>query len=303
MKNIIKTAIRYGLYPFLLLAVVAVIILTIDRGWELKIVAPVASTALLVLLIAVETIFPMAEEWKMTKRSFLRDLKYIAAGIATISATRAVFGVLAIYFSEHYRGLFSGAPVLPSVVGYLLVFEFLQYWFHRFSHRGQRRLGKFFGDVHLAHHLPDKVYVLMHAVFHPLNAAVTVAILQVPLILLGISPEAVFAANLLIGLQATISHFNVEIRAGFLNYIFIGTELHRNHHSADLSEAQNYGSTLTVWDLVFGTFYYKPSVAPKKLGVDDPAAFPDSNNLRQVFAYPFRRSARTEKLTGVADLR
>jgi sterol desaturase/sphingolipid hydroxylase (fatty acid hydroxylase superfamily) len=289
MKNTLKTIIRYGLYPFLLLGVVSIITLTISYQWDYKTISAAASTVILITLIAIEFIFPMTDEWKMTKRSFFRDVKYMVSGIIVITLTRIGFSFLAIYYSENYKGLFSTAPFLISVIGYLLAFEFVQYWFHRYSHEGKGKLGRFLGDIHLAHHLPDKVYILMHAVFHPLNAIFTVIILQIPLIILGISPAAIFAANLLIGLQATISHFNVDIKAGFLNYIFIGTETHRNHHSANLDEAKNYGSTLSIWDIVFGTFYYKSNSSPARLGVDNPENFPQSNNLWQVISYPFRK--------------
>src|SRR5213076_3102123 len=105
------------------------------------------------------------------------------------------------------------------------------YWHHRLSHSGKGRLGEFLWRVHLAHHLPDQVYVVMHAVFNPINAVIAALIIQASLILMGLSPEAVLAATLLIDLQSLVSHFNFDVRAGFLNYVFIGTETHRYHHS------------------------------------------------------------------------
>ena len=132
----------------------------------------------------------------------------------------------------------------------------------------------------------------MHAVFNPLNAFITVIIVQTPLILLGVPPEVAFAASILIDLQTLISHFNVDIRAGLFNYIFIGTELHRHHHSADRIGSKNYGSVLSVWDIIFGTFFYKPGIIPEKLGVYDPELYPASEDIIKVIVYPFRRSER-----------
>jgi sterol desaturase/sphingolipid hydroxylase (fatty acid hydroxylase superfamily) len=66
--------------------------------------------------------------------------------------------------------------------------------------------------------------------------------------------------------------------------------LHRFHHSANLRESQNYGAIISLWDIVFGTFYYKPSTSPERLGVDDVEAYPDSNEIFKVLALPFRKS-------------
>ena len=46
------------------------------------------------------------------------------------------------------------------------------------------------------------------------------------------------------------------MRFGVLSYIFNTPELHRWHHSMDLSEGnRNYGENLAVWDLLFGTYH------------------------------------------------
>ena len=170
-------------------------------------------------------------------------------------------------------------------------------------HRLQEGWGGFFGRIHVAHHLPDRVYVIMHAVFHPANAFVTAAIIQTPLILMGVSPEATLAASLLIDLQSLVSHFNVDLRAGFLNYIFIGTETHRYHHSANVKDAGNYGNTLAIWDQLFGTFLYRPGVAPERLGVANPDDYPESNELARVLALPFGQTPLTNALHDSSESR
>jgi len=284
-----RKIIAYGLYPALLLIVVAIIFLAINFNSDYKIVYGATTVFLVFTLMIVETFHPLNKDWKMTKRSFVRDLKYIIIDAPIIGLTKTGFGLIAIWYSQNHIGFFSNSPVFISTVFFLLVFEFFQYWYHRLSHTGKGRVGRFLWRVHLAHHLPDKVYVAMHAVFNPINAFLTATIIQLPLILLGISPEAALAATLLIDLQSLVSHFNVKIRAGFLNYIFIGTETHRYHHSANMDEAKNYGNTLAIWDIIFGTFYYKPGMAPEKLGMGDQAAYPQSENMFEVVMLPFKK--------------
>ncbi len=76
--------------------------------------------------------------------------------------------------------------------------------------------------------------------------------------------------------------------AGWLNYIFVGTELHRYHHSADVSEARNYGATLSVFDRLFGTFVYHPGLPPQALGFDASTGLPACERTFAVLALPFR---------------
>jgi sterol desaturase/sphingolipid hydroxylase (fatty acid hydroxylase superfamily) len=285
----IKKIISYGLYPVLLVIVIAITFLAINFNSDYKLVYAATTVFLVITLITAETFFPLNKEWKMTKKSFWRDLRYILIDAPVIALTKTGFGLLTIYYSENHTGYFPGLPVVLSTVLFLLVFEFLQYWYHRLSHTGKGVIGRFLWKVHVAHHLPDKVYVVMHAVFNPVNAFLTAAIIQTPLILLGISPEAALAATLLIDLQSLVSHFNVNIRAGFLNYVFIGTETHRYHHSANIDEAKNYGNTLAVWDILFGTFYYKPGITPEKLGLDNPDEYPKSEDVVAVVSLPFKK--------------
>ncbi|HSZ71834.1 MAG TPA: sterol desaturase family protein, partial [Cytophagaceae bacterium] len=289
MKKFFSDYVTYGLYPTLLTITLLITILSINQGWDYKIVYAATTVFLVLTLVSTETVLPLSKDWSMTKKSFWRDLKYISVDAPTIAIAKIGFGWLAIYYSEHHTGFFSHSPILLSTIAFLLVFEFFQYWYHRLSHTSKGKLGKFLWRVHLAHHLPDKVYVMMHAVFNPVNAFITATIIQIPLILLGISPEAVLAATLLIDLQSLISHFNVNVKAGWLNYIFIGTETHRYHHSANKNEAQNYGNTLAIWDIIFGTFYYRPNEVPEKLGVGNPQAYPTSENLLEVISLPFKK--------------
>src|SRR4051812_11519203 len=268
MKNNLSKAVSYFTYPLFLATTLGTIHAAVSRGWDLKHTLWGYLFGLLFTLILLERLFPLKREWGMTGSSFLRDLKYLLSAGPAIGIVRSAFGVLAIVFSEHHRGLLSDMPLIPSVAIFFLVFEFIQYWYHRYSHEGTGPLGRFLWKTHLAHHLPDKVYIVMHGVFHPLNAFITAILIQAVLLLLGLSPQAVFAVTLLIDLQTMISHCNVDIRAGIFNYVFVGTELHRYHHGANADEAKNYGTVLTLWDMVFGTFVYRPGKIPSALGVE-----------------------------------
>ncbi len=292
MKKHFEKLITYGLYPTILTVVLLTIYLAIRRHYDYKLISGITNLALVLFLIGIELIFPLSDQWRMTKGNLWRDFKYILMDVPAIALANTLVGVFAINYSENHSGFFSEMPVLLSVIGYLIVFEFFQYWYHRLSHTGKGKVGRFLWKVHLAHHLPDKVYVVMHAVFNPINGFIAAIIIQAPLVLLGTSPEAAFAATLFIGLQGIVSHFNVNIRAGFFNYLFIGTETHRYHHSASVDEAKNYGVALTIWDIVFGTFYYQPNSLPEKLGMENSSDYPRSENILEVVKLPFQKTER-----------
>jgi sterol desaturase/sphingolipid hydroxylase (fatty acid hydroxylase superfamily) len=178
------------------------------------------------------------------------------------------------------------------VITALLVFEALNYAMHRAMHEMKGPVGRFLWLSHAAHHLPPRLYLIMHAVFHPINAVFiqTFAII-LPIWLMGYDQKAVTMFMMINGLHGLISHFNVDVRLGWFNYIFVGPETHRYHHSADVKEAKNYGNTLTIFDILFGTFVYKPGKPPAELGVDANAGFPSYDKTLSVLAMPFRKGS------------
>lgn len=74
---------------------------------------------------------------------------------------------------------------------------------------------------------------------------------------------------------------------GWLSYVLAGTETHRYHHSANLLQAGNYGATLMIYDLLFGTFVYRPGIPPEELGIDPTAQMPDYAKTLAVLNLPF----------------
>jgi sterol desaturase/sphingolipid hydroxylase (fatty acid hydroxylase superfamily) len=113
----------------------------------------------------------------------------------------------------------------------------------------------------------------------------------VPLAIFGFDPFPVLITTSIIALQGTIRHFNVDIRMGWMNYVFVGPELHRYHHSANSHEAVNYGSTLSLFDLLFRTFLYRPGQPPEALGLRSEDGYPAQIAPLESFLFPFKPGA------------
>jgi sterol desaturase/sphingolipid hydroxylase (fatty acid hydroxylase superfamily) len=245
---------------------------------------------LLAFYVALELAFPYRAEWTMTLDAFLqRDAKFLIANTLAQEAGRIAIGWASIHFSAKHAAAFSAWQSALKLIALFLLFEFLQYWYHRLSHELKGRAGLFLWRVHAAHHLPDRLYVMIHAIGHPIELLVTNVLLMLGLpILFGSSPKETFLFVLFANAIGIVSHLNADLRLGWLNYVFAGPETHRFHHSTVAGEAKNYGAVLMVFDLLFGTFVYKPGSHPSEVGVTDPQTYPDSKEVGAVLALPFR---------------
>jgi sterol desaturase/sphingolipid hydroxylase (fatty acid hydroxylase superfamily) len=280
--------VRFWFYPLLLVATLAAAILTMRAGSNLQHAFAWFAGGRLLLLFVVEWLVPFRKDWAMTWRSFLRDLQYAVLLGGGGFLVKFLAGWLAIGVADNSNGALSQWPVVIQLLVLALSFEFLQYWLHRYSHEGRGVLGRFLWSTHVQHHLSKRVYLLMHVVSHPINFAIVIALNIGVVYGLGVGKDAVFLLNVIMGLQGLVSHFNVNISAGPLNYLLVGTELHRTHHSADPADAGNYSVLTPFWDLVFGTFRYRPDQAPTALGVSDPEHYPTSNRVLATLTLPFR---------------
>jgi sterol desaturase/sphingolipid hydroxylase (fatty acid hydroxylase superfamily) len=285
-----RKAVRYGLYPLSWTA----ILIGGHHIWtsaaDPRTIASIVSGSLLALYLLIELTLPYEKRWAMTWASFLADLKYIAInGVFGVLVTIGL-GWLAITISGELNGPARAWNPAIQLGVCLLVFEAIYYTMHRAMHERGGRFGAFLWRSHAAHHLPPRLYLVMHGVFHPLNSiAVRLFATILPIWLLGFEPKVIAMFAMISGVHGSISHFNVDIRAGWMNYLFIGTELHRYHHSADVNEGRNYGSVLAIYDVLFGTFVYRPGIPPKELGISAEQKLPPYESTLKVMMLPFVR--------------
>jgi sterol desaturase/sphingolipid hydroxylase (fatty acid hydroxylase superfamily) len=281
--------IRWGLYPFLWAIKLGTFYLLWYTDAAPEKLSSISSAFVLILCFVLELRYPYDKRWAMTWRSFWSDIKFVIPNGLTLYALGIVFAYYAISISANLSGPARDWPLVVQLVACLLIFEGLNYGVHRAMHEMPSKFGGWLWKVHAAHHLPPRLYLIMHAVFHPINALIIRGLVTViPIWAMGYDQQVVAMFAMITSLHGIISHFNVDMRMGWANYLFVGPELHRYHHSTRPDECKNYGATLSLFDQIFGTFVYRPGVPPKDLGVMADAGLPEYDRTGAVLALPFR---------------
>ncbi len=157
-------------------------------------------------------------------------------------------------------------PLAAQIALGLLVAELGLYWAHRLAHHWPL-LWRF----HAVHHSAERLWFFNTGRFHFVDTSLSILLSQ-PLLLIAGAPKEVFlwvsAITAFIGM---LTHCNVEMRFGPLNYVFNTPALHRWHHSMDIREGnRNYGENLILFDLLFGTFFNAKRRPPARIGIDGP---------------------------------
>ena len=281
---------RYALYPYSWIVVIVFYTAALNGYISLASAPSYLDIVLIITYLIAEQIIPYEKRWVMTWNMLFADIFWLIATGAFTAVVGAGLAYLTITAAGQSNGFASHWPFALQLLVCVLIYDGINYSIHRSMHEWPGKLGPFLWRVHAAHHLPPSVHVLMHAVFHPLNILVnSIFVVALPIWLMGYDQKVVTLFFLINSMHGLISHFNVDVRSGSLNYFFVGTELHRYHHSANVDEAKNYGTIVPWFDLMFGTFVYRPGQPPANLGVSADAGLPRYGQVLEVLKLPFLR--------------
>jgi ornithine lipid hydroxylase len=248
------------------------------------------------LLALLERYLPYEAVWLDHDGETFNDVAHtlLTKGVVEfLSGLSAVFPMLAAQVLRPMSGLAlgiwpTGWPLALQVVLGVVVAEFGLYWAHRIAHE---RL--FFWRFHALHHSVTRLWVVNTGRFHFMDSLFKIALSQTPLYLLG-APVSIFlwvgAVTAFIGI---LTHCNIVVRTGILDYVFSTPRLHRWHHSKDLREGNtNYGENIVVFDMIFGTFYNPDRPSSTDIGISGTIARGFVPQLTQ----PFTRKGVSEIL-------
>lgn len=237
------------------------------------------------LFFIAERLAPAAPQ-PILRRGLFIDAIYVSVSIALRIALNGTLAIavtrLAAARWPAYTGLLHDAPLWLQAVAIIAIIDFICYVMHRLKHRWS-----WWWRLHETHHSSQDLDWFSSVRFHPVEKVIDRMLYLVPLVLLGVSEQALL---ILAGLDAVIgsfSHANLDVRIGPLKYLFVGPEMHRWHHAKEGAHQRvNFGNNLSIFDWIFGTAYVSRD-NPRDFGIADPD-YPDSSFWKQ-FLYAFRR--------------
>ncbi|MBI3510107.1 MAG: sterol desaturase family protein [Bacteroidetes bacterium] len=283
-------AVQYSFYPLIVFGCLAVNMMLFGyfekKYWPF---IPLLLVFGVIIIIEIgERYLPYKKEWQKNQGDAGAD--FVQTFVSVPLASKIIENILPLIL--FYPALWvrnkiginiwsAGIPVLLQLFIILLMAEFCFYWIHRFSHTN-----KFLWRFHAVHHACERVYWINSGRFHFLDTLIDSLFFFFPLVLFGAPVEVMI---LFIGLSAVtgfLEHANVDFRAGYLNYFFNTAQLHRWHHSIEVRESNsNFGKIISVWDIVFGTFYFPKEKQINKVGIQDKDKVP--NSIWGQLKYPF----------------
>lgn len=284
-RNYIR-ALRVLCYPVLLLSALLTIFLAFKFHLKFGLCNILFLFWTLAYLSVMEYLIPYNPKWNPTAREWRRDGIYLV--ITMIGGGSAV--AVVFYIASLVKPINIPIPLGLEILLALGLSSLGSYAFHRYSH-----VHPWLWLLHGIHHVEEKVNVGNNGVNHILDVFGRRLLAQLPIILLGLSPSALFVVSVFNTLQGYFVHANVNTELGWLNYILVSPEQHRLHHSRDLAEAGHFSADIPLWDILFRSFTWKSGRKPQFIGFSDSDKFPLSDRIFASFLYPFRLKNRNAK--------
>lgn len=286
-KKIDGWFVTYGVFPLLIIGVPA---LGYYISFVNNIVIPEISLPLLLaigffIIYYFENRYPYVKEWNEDHHDKKADIFHFISN----SLILVIFQNLGLYLLTNigYTGFFNKlelrgleVPWLVQFFIFYLIIEFIHYIMHKYSHTIP-----FLWKLHQVHHSTKRLYALNSFRIHFLDTIIRIAIPALLILFLGVSKEAVFIYTLHSSFVGFLHHSNIRINYTFWNYIFSTADLHRFHHSKKIHISNtNYGKSLILFDIFFGTYFKSPSHDIHDVGVEG-SEMPDS--FLQQSKFPF----------------
>ncbi len=189
-------------------------------------------------------------------------MRVTIGGLAYLSAVNAM---------EQSWGLLNqlSLPAWASVLITLLFLDLAIYCQHVLSHKWP-----LLWRLHQVHHTDLEFDASTAVRFHPLEIMISMGYKVACIYLMGASPVAVIAFEIILNATATFNHSNINLPVkldALLRWFVITPDTHRIHHSVIRSETDsNYGFSISLWDRLFKTYRAESEKGQLKLDIGLP---------------------------------
>jgi len=226
---------------------------------------------MLVALWAGESIAPM---FVARRRRLSHGVANIALGVVNGVLGSVLFGAAILVTTEWSRknsiGLLHHLPsVWPTwiqfVIGLVLI-DLWMYWWHRINH-----MVPILWRFHAVHHSDRELDATSAVRFHTGEIILSGVARLLVLPVLGVSLPMLLVYELVLLPVIMFHHSNLRIGPavdGALRPMIVTPWMHWVHHSMLREETNsNYGSVLSVWDRLFGSFRLRTEPSQIELGL------------------------------------
>lgn len=287
MVSIVRTLVRYGFVPFMVLGLNGLAFSVVYFGHSYVWLA-------LLLAIAIATVFAaesVSPTFGMWNESHADNGTTVAHAIFyELSSINGVLLIPVIVWLFPFEGIWPTQwPLIVQLLIAVVVADFAFTMVHYYSHRIPA-----LWRLHAVHHGVPRLFGLNGLVRHPLHQTLDMLVGTAPLVIMGMPVDVAVLLGFVVSIQLLVQHANVDYVLGPLrNHLSIG-QLHHLHHVNWGKEGDcNFGLFFMVWDRMLGTFQEEPSkpIQANDMGVDEVPNFPKGYIQQLIFPFVYKPGA------------
>ena len=280
-----RKLIDYATFPLFIIVSVAAAWALLEREVHNLLVTPIVVSVAVVIGAGLEKLRPERVEprerdfplW-LEAAHFVFNFEF-GYGLALLAAA-GIEHVARLAFPPWWP---TSWPVVAQLVWAVTLYEASSYWQHRLFHRRPR-----LWDFHALHHSGAHLDMLRAVRFHFVDFSTVAFLAYLPLVVLGTPEDIITLLAVLVSVLGILHHGNFRARTPrWLDWLVCTPAIHRRHHARRWTESDaNFGNTVMIFDVLFGTFCFGHPVGPDALGVEDD---PVPRGFWAQLLTPFRR--------------
>ncbi|MGD0678820.1 MAG: sterol desaturase family protein [Polyangiaceae bacterium] len=246
--------------------------------WEFA--SPILIATAAVIIVLLERSMPYDSRQRLLRPGFFTDFFWytLVQSYFLGLVIKAIILAIDKRSGSSTLHLVTGWPVYLQLAFFWVTHDFYIYCFHRLQHRS-----RWLWRTHEAHHSGKDVDWLAGSRSHALEILVNQTIEYAPIVLLGAHPDVALMKGVLDAIWGMYIHSNIDVRAGRLQYVLNGPEMHRWHHADSVDRRSvNFSTKIALWDWLFGTAYL-PTHKPTAYGLWGGEWFPERGGWRGAF--------------------
>lgn len=264
------TIFRVVYAPLFFFFFIGAAILLVSQEARLYWLAPLLISAIIISRIA-EYLIPYEQVWNEPNGDRVRDFIHAIVNETSIIALLLILPLAAKLIP--WPSLWpSNMPLWIQVSLAIVLLDIGITLVHFLSHRWTT-LWRF----HAVHHSVTRMYGFNGLLKHPVHQLIEILGGTLPWLLLGIPAEIAAIGAFCVSIQLLLQHSNVDMKIGFLKYVWAVAPVHRHHHIASALKGDvNFGLFLTAWDVLLGTANFSSSrnVRSGKIGIENTTDYP-----------------------------